>query len=290
MAQRRSIAVSGFTIMEMMVVLAIVGLLMTASVIGLRNIMRSDLRSAAGRIAASMRYVFDRATMTGTYMRMALDLDAGRVWLEYSEDKLSLRTGRSQLVRGMGELSAEELAEQEAREKEEQEKKKSVSLPFLGTLGGEDEESEEGGGGEYEEGEGEMMGGGIDIERMTREWKQDMQPVERRASVFKPLKNMISKTIKLARGIQIISVTTPRLKESTEEGKAYVYFFPQGHSEPAIIHLADSADDFYSVVLHPLTGRAKVYPCLYRIPDDFGVSDDKRSHSKASICHKESEL
>lgn len=286
MARRGNIAASGFTIMEMMVVLAIVGLLMTASVIGLRNIMRSDLRSAAGRIAASMRYVFDRATMTGTYMRMALDLSNGRAWLEYSEDKLSLRSGRSQHVRGMGELSAEELAEQEAHEKEEQEKK-SMSLPFFGTLGGEGEEGEEGGGGEYEEGEGEMMGGGIDIERMTREWKQDMQPVERRASVFKPLKNMISKTIKLARGIQIISVTTPRLKESTEDGMAYVYFFPQGHSEPAIIHLADSADDFYSVVLHPLTGRAKVYPCLYRIPDDFGVSDDKRSGSKAGVCQRE---
>jgi hypothetical protein len=64
-----------------------------------------------------------------------------------------------------------------------------------------------------------------------------------------------------------------------EKGVAYVYFFPQGTAEPAIIHFVDDDEAFYSVVLRPLTGDAKVYPCMYRIPPDFGSEDTKRSRS-----------
>ena len=67
-------------------------------------------------------------------------------------------------------------------------------------------------------------------------------------------------------------------------GMAYVYFFPQGHSEPAIVHLMDKDEEYYSVVLHPLTGRAKVYACRYKVPEAFGVSDDKRDSSDKDPC------
>jgi general secretion pathway protein H len=43
-------------------------------------------------------------------------------------------------------------------------------------------------------------------------------------------------------------------------GRAYIYFFPLGQTEPAIVTLADSSGEtIYSLVVHPLTGRVKVY-------------------------------
>ena len=51
---------------------------------------------------------------------------------------------------------------------------------------------------------------------------------------------------------------TPRQREPYTKGRAYLYFFPDGHTERAIVRLNDG-DDFYSLVVHPLTGRVEVH-------------------------------
>ena len=105
---------------------------------------------------------------------------------------------------------------------------------------------------------------------------------------FKPLKNVVARTVKLASGIKIASVITPRLTEAITTGVAYIYFFPQGHSEPAIVYFTEKeeSEKVYSVVLHPLTGRAVVHSCEYEVPDDFGISDDKRKSKPQDPCKK----
>jgi len=283
----------GFTIMELMVVLAIIGLMMTGAVIGLRNILRSDLRSAASRTAAAMRYVFDRATMTGTYMRLTFDLDKGLVWPEYTEDKFTIRLGQDQYTHDMSK-------EEEATMKEEVEatikrqerikkwRKRRPGVPMFDLLAGgkesgktdEEEAEDETGAGEGEEEDGTEEKPGIDAEELVWEWHEDMRPVERPRTSFKPLKSRVGKRIKLAPGIRIVDVMSPRLPGPITDGRAHVYFFPQGHAEPAVVHFEDSKGDAYSVVLHPLTGRARVYPCYYEVPEDFGLSDDQKKGAR----------
>ena len=257
----------GFTIMEMMVVVAVVGLLIAAATLSLYNILRSDLRSAASKTAGAMRFAFDKATMTGMTIRLAMDLEKGQLWLEGSEQRVTL--GKDGV-----------LSEGEARPEgeEEDEGGGGSMLPLFG-LGG-------GSGGKEGEEEGEVAPG-IDAQQVKKEADFDLAPVERAAAKFKPIKGMLTKRIKLAKGIRIDGVATPHDREPREDGMAYVYFFPQGHSEPAIIHIANKNDEYYSVVLHPLTGVARVYPCMYRIPDDFGVSDDERSSKDLDPCADE---
>ena len=96
--------------------------------------------------------------------------------------------------------------------------------------------------------------------------------------------SLVARRLRLHKDVRITAVVTPRLVDPIEGGVAYVYFFPQGHSEPAIIHLADNGGKYYSVVLHPLSGRARVHPCRYNVPDEFGVSDDEKRPSKQEIC------
>ena len=54
---------------------------------------------------------------------------------------------------------------------------------------------------------------------------------------------------------KIHSVYTPRVTEPLTSGRAYIYFFPLGQTEPAIVTLSDpEGEAFYSLVVHPLTG------------------------------------
>src|SRR4051812_30377968 len=78
---------SGFTLIEIIVVLAIVGLIMGMGVRGLRSLSRSDLRASATHLSGAMRFLFDRASTTGKTHRLVLDLEGGRYWAEVTDDK-----------------------------------------------------------------------------------------------------------------------------------------------------------------------------------------------------------
>lgn len=254
----------GFTIIELMVVVAIAGMLLAAAALSFQNIIRSRLRSAASRTASSMRFAFDRATMTGMTIRLALDIEKGEIWLEGTTERVTIGADGAK-------------AERERRPAGET-TGAGPAMPFP-LFGGSGTGSGEG----ADEGEG-MLQGGIDVKQMVSEVQADLEPVQRAPAKFTPLKGMLTKKIKLAKGISIDAVVTPRLVEPVTEGTAHVYFFPQGHSEPAIVHLVNDDEEYYSVVLHPLTGQARVYPCMYRIPTDFGVDDEKRSAKSLEGC------
>jgi general secretion pathway protein H len=249
----------GFTLIEMMMVIAIVGLLMAVSAYTYRNISRADLRTGAGKVSGAMRFAFDRAMMTGTYIRLAVDIDKGRVWLEMSKDRVSLRSGRKQLA------TDKPPGEEDAPAPKQQ----KPALP-LGLGGGDD-----------------SGGGAIDVKGLISAYERDVKPLARPKARFNRLGGAKTRTVKLKKGVTITAVATPRMEEPVDKGVAYIYFFPQGHAEPAIVHFRAGADDdegdYYSVVLHPLTGEAKVYSCRYRIPDEFGEPEDAR-RKKRDVC------
>lgn len=81
----------GVTLIEMMVALAIVGGLVTGATLGLRAVAKTELRAAAGKLAASMRYLHDRARATSRHYRLVIDLDEGTYWAEESDDRFYLQ-------------------------------------------------------------------------------------------------------------------------------------------------------------------------------------------------------
>jgi hypothetical protein len=69
---------------------------------------------------------------------------------------------------------------------------------------------------------------------------------------------MVVKPVDL-KGALIADVYTPRLAEPLETGRGFIYFFPLGMTEAAIVHLTDKkGDTVYSLVVHPLTGRVQI--------------------------------
>ena len=84
----------------------------------------------------------------------------------------------------------------------------------------------------------------------------------------------------LGRGLKIRSVQALHDEEPHTAGRAYLYFWPGGQTERAIIQLAPSAstsdNDTLSLVVAPLTGKTTVKngPVALVIPrDDFEASE-----------------
>jgi general secretion pathway protein H len=74
------------------------------------------------------------------------------------------------------------------------------------------------------------------------------------------------------KGITIPTVWTARFDEPVTQGRAYLYFYPEGMTERAIIHLTDSTDGAFSLVVHPLTGRVQILGGRVELPR-AGVGD-----------------
>ena len=102
------------TLIEIMVVLAIVGLLAGTLVYGYRRLPVTVLRRVATHLAAILRSAYDRAAATGAHHRVLLDLDKGEYKVERCEGKVELRKSVDQ-------------KDEDDRKRQEDEKKKLLA-------------------------------------------------------------------------------------------------------------------------------------------------------------------
>jgi general secretion pathway protein H len=111
----------------------------------------------------------------------------------------------------------------------------------------------------------------LGLDKMQARYQpEEFRPKRARFGAFK---EMAIKTVEL-KGVVIRDVFTPRLAEPLQAGQGYIYFFPLGMTEAAIVHLSDKKQETnYSLVVHPLTGRVQIknsyiQPPLERQYDD----------------------
>jgi len=231
---RRRHGHSGFTLIELLVVLCIVGLLAALSIRGLRSLARSDLRASVTHLSGAIRYLFDRASTTGQYHRLVIDLDAGRYWAEVSDDTFYLPRDPET------ESSAKKLAALEADLDEKAARQKEMA----------------------------QAAGDVDMSKVL---PMDFRPKKARFGAFKE-SNLKPVTLK---NTEVMDVFTPRVADPVTKGRAYIYFFPLGQTEPAIIHLSDPQEQtIYSLVVHPITGRVRIYNSYIEPPLDTRVDDE----------------
>ncbi len=221
--RRRS---DGFTLIEMLVALAVVTLLTGAAVLSFRSVRRARLRRAAVQLASAIRFAYDRASAMGRDLRLVFELDEGRYWLEIAP-KARARIGAT-VERNR------ELAEKEREE-------------------------------EQEASDGTTPGGLDEALALKRAPKPRWQRFQSR----------LAGEVKLPKGVRIFSVYLARLDEEVEEGRVVLHFWRQGQTERAVFRLKDREDREYTVVVHPLTGRAKVVRGHYEPPEALLRSDDE---------------
>jgi general secretion pathway protein H len=224
----------GFTLIELLVGMAIMALIMGGAIYGVRALARTDLRGSSSKLAGAIRYCFDRSVTTGSYYRLVLDLDQNRYWAERSDNRVYIRRDKEQSP-GKGQAFDSEALEKKKDEQEAKEKQELASRS--GNLGA----------------------------------ALEPPPKPRRAK-FQTFKDTALPTVSLKK-TKLFDIYTPRQREPYTSGKAYLYFFPDGHTERAVLRLTDG-DDFYSLIIHPLTGRVEVKPGKYEIPREFDTLEE----------------
>jgi general secretion pathway protein H len=223
----------GFTLIEVMIVLFIVGLVTIVTVVGLRSLFKTDLRATATRMAGSIRYLFDRASTTGKVHRLVLDFDNNRYWAEVTDDAFIFAAGKE--TEEGRKKEAEKIAKEEEAERLAAEKEA-------------------------------FFGSSIPSKYLAKPF------IPKRAK-FNAFRETVVKPIALKSDVMFADIYTPRLSRPLSSGRGYVYFFPLGMTEAATIHLWDGKETYYSLIVHPLTGRVTVKNSFVEIRTDEQVDD-----------------
>jgi general secretion pathway protein H len=233
---RRARTSAGFTLIEIMVVIAIGALIMGSAVRGFRSLAKSDLRAATMHLSGAIRYLFDRASTTGKYHRLVIDLGTGRYWAEVSDDRF--------YIPHEAETDAVRMKREENEAKQDEDDKRKAELRERQSSGDSSSGSS-----------GSSSGGSFDVSKLE---VGDFRPKRARFGAFK--ETAIKPVTLKSNSVRIAGVFTPRLTDEVTAGRAYIYFFPMGQTEPAIVHLTDpKGETTYSIVVHPITGRVKIY-------------------------------
>ncbi len=69
-----------------------------------------------------------------------------------------------------------------------------------------------------------------------------------------------AKKVVLDEDVQIQDVWVAHQDDRVTSGKAYLYFFPSGQTEKAVIHLGDENQNAFTLVVEPLLGTARLEP------------------------------
>jgi prepilin-type N-terminal cleavage/methylation domain-containing protein len=110
---------AGFTILELMVVTALIVLVMGTAVYGLRDVGAAHVRAEAYRMSAALRYLYEKSITDGVAYRLNIDIDKGRIEAERLDDEKGCGGGL-ELTEG-----AETRFKDLARKAEEARKKKA---------------------------------------------------------------------------------------------------------------------------------------------------------------------
>lgn len=192
--RKRFKSIRGFTLIEMMVVLALVAAIVVVAVPRLEN-SGTKLKRAVRHLSTISKRLHHLARLNRVTYRLVLEMsedpdEPHRYWVEVSNRKVTVAT--------------EEQLEELARSQSDEEKK---------------------------------AGDG-----------------------FNPDPTIIKRPQELPRGLFFEDVELSTRNSIVQAGRAHIHFMPEGFAEEAAIHLTDRENLKWSIVIHPLTGVAIVYP------------------------------
>lgn len=220
------------TIVEILVVVAIAALVASVAVASIGSLGRVRLRGSTYLVAAAIQRGFSYSATHGESVRLMLDFEENVLTLEHGEGRLLIDKSEEG---GVHELTEEELDELEAEE--------AARL---------EEEEEEGGGVEFD----------LGVETLSQQIKSGFHQGEvprYKPPMFEPIADRRFQARRLERRVVFLAVHSPLYAEPKRDGKAYIYFFPDGMGDHAVVQLQNKAGQVYSVEVQPLTGRAKIY-------------------------------
>lgn len=99
---------TGFTLIELMVVMAVMAVITAAVVVGIGNIRGANVQTEAGQLGVAVRYLYNLSVLNGRNYRLVLDLESGSWWGEAQESRDPCKAF---LLPGEGQEDAKEVDE-----------------------------------------------------------------------------------------------------------------------------------------------------------------------------------
>jgi general secretion pathway protein H len=100
----------GLSLIEIVVVLAIIALIMSVAVAGSMQTASARLRRSATMITSAIRVAFTRATATSRNLRLVMDIDQKKIWLEETDVPMLVQSKDTSGAAGAKAVSAAERA------------------------------------------------------------------------------------------------------------------------------------------------------------------------------------
>jgi type II secretory pathway pseudopilin PulG len=88
----------GITLIEFVVVIAIMAFVMGVSIMSLNNVTASDMRSAASQVSSALRYLYNYASLTSRYCRFGVRLQENSYSVECSDTPFYLKKTKLSVV------------------------------------------------------------------------------------------------------------------------------------------------------------------------------------------------
>ncbi len=229
-ARRR--AQRGLTLIEISIALVIAAVLFAAVVVGVGALTGSRARASAGELAGTIRALYDTAALTGKTCRLVFELPPAK-----SEEPVRYRAECA--AAGVTTSRDREAALREDNREREQAAK-----------GGRDERRN------YTRSDHGAAG----IQELMAEEKERVESAARYSAYTNPE----VEPRELPDGVTL-SVWTRHQRETVEHGVAYLYFFPQGYTEKALVFVRQG-DNVWTLDISPLTGKVNVVTEALEVP------------------------
>lgn len=202
----------GYTLIELVVVIAIVGVAVTLVGIAIGNIRRADLKATVGKVSASMRYLHNLAIINNTPYRLVIDMDEGKFWGEKLQSD---------------DPCARFLPDRSTKEGEEDDE---------GGSGGYDRDNPYGAPKAVEQPKDELA-------ERAAEAKARAEPADPsdRAPYARTKNNLLSER-ELPAQIVVSRVLTTHHREPQRQGQVAIHFFPGGYAEDAYVWFGYGGD------------------------------------------------
>ena len=276
-SRARAMAQRGLTLIEILIVLAIMGLMLTAAGLSMGTAGQAEIVRATNQVASTMRFAFDKSRVSGTHMRIKISFTERSFTLQAAGEAMYLpATDRDGEIVVRDEDDVEEQKERDERAAERYNRSLTGQLMQQvqsGAAGAPADPNDPG----------------------YNPYAVEAKAVPRRTTpLFDAFENEgglkgLGEPVIFPEEVEILAVRTESDPEPITEGEAYLYFFPQGRTQMAYIHMRDKdgdEEDSYTITIQPLTGKVEVHDGLVKAEfpadllkgrDDLGKTKQRRS-------------
>jgi prepilin-type N-terminal cleavage/methylation domain-containing protein len=237
-----------FTLIELMAVMAIMGILAMGVMVSVGTLDFARLKTASSQVAGAVRYLQNLAVLNNTYYRLVVDLGSGK----YHGEEIKLSDSLCTPFRTVGE----------DEEKPESPVETLAGGGPIGPPGGAGGDSGSGSGPGSGSGSGAGDGAGPGPGPDEAPPPPEARPQDHGEKIRGVLKgrkdNLLSKR-ELGPGLKFSALASEFRQDAKTEGSASILFYPDGTIEKAFLYI-ESADETYTVVTYPAMGTARVFP------------------------------